>query len=47
MYDTYHLAEDDEFKVDTFNNSVNELSNYKTGHYNFYLLMPKDTRMEN
>jgi len=20
MYDTYHLAEDDEFKVDTFNN---------------------------
>jgi two-component system, OmpR family, response regulator ChvI len=36
--------EDDEFKVDTFNDSIEALSNYKTGHYDLLLLdvnMPK------
>jgi DNA-binding response OmpR family regulator len=30
--------EDDEFKVDTFNDSIEALSNYKTGHYDLLLL---------
>jgi hypothetical protein len=33
--------EDDEFKVDTFNDPIETLSNYKTGHYDFYFLMLK------
>jgi hypothetical protein len=33
--------EDDEFKVYTFNDPIETLSNYKTGHYNFYFLMLK------
>ena len=28
--------EDDEFKVDTFNDPMEALSNYKTGHYDLY-----------
>jgi DNA-binding response OmpR family regulator len=30
--------EDDEFKVDTFNDPIEALSNYKTGHYDLLLL---------
>jgi DNA-binding response OmpR family regulator len=30
--------EDDEFKVDTFNDPIEGLSNYKTGHYDLLLL---------
>jgi hypothetical protein len=41
MYNTYHLAEDDEFKVDTFNDSINELSDYKTDHYDLLLIDAK------
>jgi hypothetical protein len=34
--------EDDEFKVDTFNDPIETLSsNYKIGHYDFYFLMLK------
>ena len=33
--------EDYEFKVDTFNDPIETLSNYKTGHYDFYFLMLK------
>jgi CheY-like chemotaxis protein len=36
--------EDDEFNVDTFNNSIEALSNYKTGHYDLLLL---DVKMPN
>ena len=31
--------EDGEFKVDTFHEPIERLSNYKTGHYDFYFLM--------
>ncbi|MDP8940905.1 MAG: response regulator [Thermoproteota archaeon] len=37
--------EDDEFKVDTFNDPIEALSNYKTGHYDLIILdikMPKN-----
>ena len=30
--------EDDEFKVDTFNDPIEALSNYKTSHYDLLLL---------
>ncbi len=30
--------EDDEFKVDTFNDPIEALSNYKTGHYDLIIL---------
>jgi DNA-binding NtrC family response regulator len=36
--------EDDEFKVDTFNDSIEALSNYKTSHYDLLLL---DVKMLN
>jgi CheY-like chemotaxis protein len=35
--------EDDEFKVDTFNDPIETLSNYKTGHYDLLL----DVKMPN
>ncbi len=38
--------EGDEFKVDTFNDSIEALSNYKTGHYDLLLLDIKMPEMD-
>ncbi len=38
--------EDDEFKVDTFNDSIEALSNYKTGHYDLIILDIKMPKMD-
>ena len=38
--------EDNEFKVDTFNDSIEALLNYKTGHYDLLLLDIKMPEMD-
>ena len=38
--------EDDEFKVYTFNDSIEVLSNYKTGHYDLLILDIKMPKMD-
>ena len=40
------MDEDDEFKVDTFNDSIEALSNYKTGHYDLLILDIKMSKMD-
>jgi DNA-binding response OmpR family regulator len=37
---------EDEFKVDTFNDSMEALSNYKTGHYDLLILDIKMPKMD-
>jgi hypothetical protein len=46
MYDTYHLAEDKEFKIDMFNDSINTCQIIRLAIMICYFLMPKDIRMK-